>query len=215
MTSLADRLQACHSSVVHDVMKDLGLPLRVLPRTISGIERTMRCAGPVYTVRGRPDPTMDKHTSLYEWAGLLSKAPPGHVVVCQPQDDVRALFGGLSAEALQIKGTRGYIVDGGCRDLQAIADLGFPVFARYATPIDIVCAWRPEAYGEPVAIGGTPVQPDDHVIADRDGIVLIPSAHAEAVIAAAEAKMATEGAMVQAIRAGEDPQAAYLRHRVF
>ena len=89
------------------------------------------------------------------------------------------------------------------------------MFARYATPIDIVCAWRPEAYGEPVAIGGTPVQPDDLVIADRDGIVLIDAARAEEVIAAAEAKMATEGAMVQAIRAGEDPQAAYLRHRVF
>ena len=75
-------------------------------------------------------------------------------MVCQPQDDVRALFGGLSAEALKIKGVRGYIVDGGCRDLQAIIEQRFPVFARYATPIDIVSAWRAEAFGEPVAIGG-------------------------------------------------------------
>jgi hypothetical protein len=145
--TLADRLHACHSSVVHDVMKDLGLPLRVLPRTIVGLERTMKAAGPVFTIRGRPDPTLDKHTSLYEWAGLLSRAPAGHVVVCQPQDDTRALFGGLSAEALQCKGVRGYIVDGGCRDVQAVADQGFPVFARFATPIDIVCAWRAEAFG--------------------------------------------------------------------
>jgi 4-hydroxy-4-methyl-2-oxoglutarate aldolase len=214
-TTLADRLQACHSAVVHDVMKDLGLPLRVLPRSILGLEKTMKCAGPVFTVRGRPDPTLDKHTSLYEWAGLLSRAPTGHVVVCQPQDDVRALFGGLSAEALAIKGCRGYIVDGGCRDVQAIADQGFPVFARYATPIDIVCAWRAEAYAEPIAIGGLQVQPDDHVLADRDGIVLIGAAHLEEVLAAAEKKMSTEGDMVRAIRAGEDPQAAYLRYRVF
>ena len=100
--ALADRLHACHSSVIHDVMKDLGLPLRVLPRTITGLEPTMRAAGPVFTIRGRPDPTLDKHTSLYEWAGLLSRAPAGHVVVCQPQDDTRALFGGLSAEALKL-----------------------------------------------------------------------------------------------------------------
>ncbi|HEY8707757.1 MAG TPA: hypothetical protein VIM34_07140, partial [Burkholderiaceae bacterium] len=46
---------------------------------ITGLEPTMRAAGPVFTVRGRPDPTMDKHTSLYEWAGLLSRAPAGHV----------------------------------------------------------------------------------------------------------------------------------------
>jgi 4-hydroxy-4-methyl-2-oxoglutarate aldolase len=213
--TLADRLHACHASVVHDVMKDLGLPLRVLPRSIVGLAPTMRAAGPVFTIRGRPDPTMDKHTSLYEWAGLLSRVPAGHVVVCQPQDDTRALFGGLSAEALQRKGVRGYIVDGGCRDIQAVVDQGFPVFARYATPIDIVCAWRAEAYAQPVAIGGLQVLPDDHVLADRDGIILIGAGEVEAVVAAAERKMATEGDMVRAIRAGEDPQAAYLRYRVF
>ncbi len=213
--TLSDRLHACHSSVVHDVMKDMGLALRVLPRTIVGLERTMKAAGPVFTVRGRPDPTLDKHTSLYEWAGLLSRAPTGHVVVCQPQDDTRALFGGLSAEALALKNVRGYIVDGGCRDVQAIADQGFPVFARYATPIDIVCAWRAEAFEQPVAIGGQQVLPDDYVLADRDGIILIDAKNIEAVIAAAEKKMATEGDMVRAIRDGEDPQAAYERYRVF
>jgi regulator of RNase E activity RraA len=196
-------------------MKDMGLALRVLPRTIVGLERTMKAAGPVFTVRGRPDPTLDKHSSLYEWAGLLSRAPTGHVVVCQPQDDTRALFGGLSAEALALKNVRGYIVDGGCRDVQAIADQGFPVFARYATPIDIVCAWRAEAFEQPVAIGGQQVLPDDYVLADRDGIILIDAKNVEAVIAAAEKKMATEGDMVRAIRAGEDPQAAYERYRVF
>lgn len=212
---IADRLHACHSSVVHDVMKDLGLPIRVLPRSIVALAPGMKVAGPVFTIRGRPDATLDKHSSLYEWASLLSKVPAGHVVVCQPQDDVRALFGGLSAEALAIKGARGYIVDGGCRDVQAIIDQGFAVFARFNTPIDIVCAWRAEAFGEPVAIGGSQVLPDDHVLADRDGIVLIPAAHLLAVLEAAERKMATEGDMVRAIRAGEDPLAAYLRYRVF
>lgn len=124
--NFADRLDACHSSVVHDVMKDLGLPLRVLPRTIIGLEPWMRCAGPVFTVRGRPDPTLDKHNSLLEWATLLSCVPTGRVVIVQPQDDRRALFGGLSAEALKIKGVRGYIADGGCRDIDAIVEERFP-----------------------------------------------------------------------------------------
>ncbi|GGH07224.1 hypothetical protein GCM10007036_01980 [Alsobacter metallidurans] len=213
--TLADRLHACHSSVIHDVMADMKLRIRVLPRTILGLEPGMKAAGPVFTVRGRPDPTLDKHTSLFEWAGLLSKSPAGHVVVCQPQDDTRALFGGLSAEALKIKGVRGYVVDGGCRDIQAISDQQFPVFARYATPIDIVCAWRAEAFNEPVAMGGHLVQPDDMILADRDGIILIDGSAAEDVIAAAETKMATEGEMVKAIRAGVDPQEAYMKYRVF
>lgn len=213
--NLADRLEACHSSVVHDVMKDMGLPIRVLPRTILGLDPGMKAAGPVFTVRGRPDPTLDKHTSLFEWAGLLSKSPSGHVIVCQPQDDTRALFGGLSAEALKIKGVRGYVVDGGCRDIHAIVEQRFPVFARYCTPIDIVCAWRAEAFNEPVVIGGHMISADDMILADRDGIILLAANTAEEVIAAAESKMATEGAMVKAIRAGVDPQEAYMKYRVF
>ena len=80
--------------------------------------------------------------------------------------------------------------------MQAIADQGFPVFARFHTPIDIVCAWRAEAFGEPIAIGGLQVLPDDHVLADRDGIVLIGAAEVEAVLAAAERKLATEVCML-------------------
>lgn len=213
--SLSDRLSRCFASVLHDVTKELKRPVRVLPRTIRGVEATMRCAGPVFTVHGRPDPTLDKHTSLYEWAGLLSKCPAGSVVICQPQDDTRAFFGGLSAEALKLKGVRGYIVDGGCRDAQAIADLDFPVFTRFYTPIDIVCAWRAEAFEVPIAIGGVDVRPDDYVIADRDGILLLAAEDLLPVLERAEEKMSAENAMVDAIRAGVDPQEAYMKHRVF
>jgi regulator of RNase E activity RraA len=215
VTTTADRLAACPASVLHDVMKDLGVPLRVLPRTITPLAPTMRCAGPVHTLRGRPDATITKPASLDAWAGVLSQAAPGHVVICQPQDDVRALFGGLSAEAAAVKGVRGWIVDGGCRDLPAIREQGFPVFARFATPIDIVGAWRPEAFGEPIAIGGVDVRPDDHVVADADGIVLIPAEALAAVLDAAERKLATEGEMARAIRAGVDAQVAYRRFGVF
>jgi regulator of RNase E activity RraA len=64
-------------------------------------------------------------------------------------------------------------------------------------------------------MGGHLVLPDDLVLADRDGTILIEGTAAEEVIAAAEAKMATEGEMVKAIRAGVDPQEAYMKYRVF
>ena len=111
----------------------------------------MKAAGPVFTVRGRPDPALDNHTSPFEWAGLLSRVPDGHVVMCQPQDDRRTPFGGLSAEALKLERVRGCIVDDGCRDIRAAVDQGFPVFASYAAPIDIVCAKRAQAFKQPVA----------------------------------------------------------------
>jgi regulator of RNase E activity RraA len=215
MGSLADRLQACYSGAVYDVMRDMGLGPRVLPRTISGLHTGMKAAGPVFTVRGRPDTTLDAHQSLIEWTGLLSRAPAGHGVVCQPQDDVRALMGELSAEALKLRGVRGYIVDGGCRDTDLICEQGFPVFCRYTTPIDIVAAWRPEAFDEPVTIGNVTIRAGDYVLADRDGIILIPAAETEAVIARTEAVVGTESELRRAVRSGQDPQQAYLQFGKF
>ncbi len=183
----------------------------MLKRDIRGVEPTMRCAGPVMTVSGRPDPTLSQHESLYEWAGVLSKAKPGHVLICQPQDDVRALMGGLSAEALKMRGVRGYIVDGGCRDAQDVVNQQFPTFCRFYSPIDIVGNWKADGFDVDIVIGPHVVRAGDWVLADRDGIVLIPGSELDAVLEAAEAKMSAEGGMLKAIRAGVDPQEAYMR----
>lgn len=215
MTTLADRLAQCYSGAIYDVMRDMGLRPGVLPRTIRGLVPDQRVAGPVFTVRGRPDPEVDAHTSLLEWTGLLSRAPAGHVVVCQPQDDTRALMGELSAEALKLRGVRGYIVDGGCRDTELIIEQGFPVFCRYTTPVDIVAAWRPEAFDEPVTIGNVTIRAGDFILADRDGIIVIPAGRAEEIIARTEAVIATESELRRAIREGEDPQRAYLQYGKF
>jgi regulator of RNase E activity RraA len=215
MGSLAERLEGCYSGAAYDVMRDLGITPRVLPRSIVGLTKDMKVAGPVFTVRGRPDPTIDANQSLLEWTGLLSKAPAGHVVVCQPQDDVRALMGELSAEALKLRGVRGYIVDGGCRDTELICQQGFPVFCRYTTPVDIVAAWRPEAFDEPITIANVTIWPGDYILADRDGIILIPGAEAERVIAQTEAVIQTESELRRAIRNGQDPQQAYLQYGKF
>lgn len=215
MTSLAERLQECYSGAVYDVMRDIGLAPRVLSRSIVGLTKDMKAAGPVFTVRGRPDNTVSAHESLLAWTGLLSKAPAGHVVVCQPQDDVRALMGELSAETLKLRGVRGYIVDGGCRDTSFIETEGFPVFCRYTTPIDIVAGWIPEAFDEPVTIGNVVINAGDYILADRDGIVVIPKGDAEYVITKTEEVIRTESALRQAIRGGQDPQEAYLQYGKF
>lgn len=215
MTSLSERLSRCYSGAVYDVMRDMGLRPGVLPRTIAGLTTGSRMAGPVFTVRGRPDPTIDAHTSLLEWTGLLSRASAGHVLVIQPQDDVRALMGELSAETLKLRGVLGCIIDGGCRDTELIVGQGFPVFCRYTTPIDIVAAWRPEAFDVPVTIGTVTLFPGDYILGDRDGIVVIPKADAEEVIGRTEACISTESEMRRALRAGADPQDAYLKHGKF
>jgi len=149
------------------------------------------------------------------WTELLTVVPRDHVAICQPQDDVRALMGELSAEALQSRGVRGYIVDGGSRDNAFIRKLGFPLFARFRSPRDIVAAWVPEAYGEPITIGQVRIATGDWVVADIDGVVIIPEALAEAVVGKVEDVMRQENLVRKAILDGMAPKDAYLRFGKF
>ena len=212
---LAARLARCYTGVVYDVLRDRGIVQCILPPSIVPLDRAMVAAGPVFTVRGRPDASVSAHESLLRWTELLSRAPRGHVVMVQGNDGERALMGELSAETLQFRGVRGYIVDGGCRDTAFIRKLGFPVFCDKATPRDIVGAWVPAAYDEPISFGQVVVRARDHVLADCDGIVVIPGAIAADVIVAAEVAMRTEDKVRAAILAGVDPQQAYLEHGKF
>jgi 4-hydroxy-4-methyl-2-oxoglutarate aldolase len=212
---LTGQLGTCCSAVIYDVMRDMGLTAAVLPPSIRPLDPTMKVAGPVFTVRGRPDSTVSAHESLLEWTGFLSRAEAGHVVVCQPQDGVRSVMGELSAETLKHRGVLGYVADGGTRDSASIKKIGFPVFCRYSTPIDIVAGWIPEAFDLPIAITNVVVFPGDYIIGDEDGIVIIPGKHAQAVIERAEVAMATENRVRAAILSGTDPQEAYVRYGKF
>src|SRR3546814_4625761 len=129
--TLADRLSRCYASAVHDVLRGLGHDNCLLPHEIRPLLPGHGVlAGEIWTVGGHIDRTRSAHDTLLAWTGVLSKAPPGKVVICQPNNREVALMGELSAAALQLKGVRGYIVDGGCRDVAMIEQIGFPVWCR-------------------------------------------------------------------------------------
>jgi 4-hydroxy-4-methyl-2-oxoglutarate aldolase len=212
---LSQRLGRLYSSAVHDVLRAMGHERCVLPPAIRALAPGMRLAGPAWTVSGHIDRTKTAHDTLLAWTGLLSKAPAGHVVVCQPHTHEIALMGELSAAALKLKGVLGYLVDGGTRDVDMILEIGFPVFCSFATAADIGARWIPDAFGAPVTIGAVTIATGDYVIADADGAVAIPQATAEATVARTEEVVGTENAVRSAILAGMDPQAAYLKFGKF
>jgi regulator of RNase E activity RraA len=212
---LAARLEQAYSGAVYDVLRERGFANQVLPASIRPLDPAKKLAGRIFTVEGRPVSALDAHETLLAWTELLSRAPAGHVVICQPHDSTLSHMGELSAETLVYRGVRGYIVDGGCRDTDFILRLGFPVFCRYTTPRDIVGRWRAERFNEPVEIGGVEIRGGDYVLADRDGSVIIPSEVAEEVIAEVERVMATENLVRKAILEGVDPKEAYLRYGKF
>ena len=216
MSDLTRRLERCYTGAVHDIMRAMGLARFTLPHEVRPIfpERTL--CGPVFTLSGRVEQGADAHETLLAWTGFLSRAEPGTVVVCQPNDSTVAHMGELSAETLQLRGVRGYVVDGGCRDVNFLLGIGFPVFCRYFTPRDVVSYWLPDAMNDrAVTLGEVTVRPGDHVLGDRDGVVVLPRDRAEEIVARTEEVIATESLVRKAIREGLDPQEAYRRFGKF
>jgi regulator of RNase E activity RraA len=212
---LTKRLEKLYTGAVHDVLRAMGHPRCTLPHQIKALDPTRKVAGEVYTISGHIDQTQNAHDTLVQWTGLLSKAPSGKVLVCQPHTDMVALMGELSAETLQHKGVLGYVVDGGCRDTEFILKIGFPVFCSFNTPADIVGRWVPSRFGEPATIGNVTIVTGDYILGDRDGVVVIPGNIAAEVIAKTEEVISTENKVRSAILDGMDPQEAYLKFGKF
>jgi 4-hydroxy-4-methyl-2-oxoglutarate aldolase len=212
--TMTERLEKAYSGAVFDVLREMGYPDQSLPHTLRPLDVAHKLSGPVYTIEGRRD-SLDNQESLLRWCQLLSNAPAGYVLVCQPNDDTVSHMGELSAETLLYKGVRGYIVDGGCRDSAFIEKMGFPVFCRYYTPVDIVGKWAAHSFGEPITIGEVTIHTGDHVLADRDGIVVIPKNILEEVVDRVEKILQTENKVRTAILRGVDPVDAFLEFGKF
>jgi 4-hydroxy-4-methyl-2-oxoglutarate aldolase len=143
-----------------------------------------RIAGPAFTVRtGRHDNLMF-HASVY-------LAQPGDIIVVEAGDDEVAVAGGNVCAIAQRNGVAGLVVDGVIRDVVESRERRFPILARGASPIP---AKRVGEGGLNVQIrcGGVVVNPGDVVVADEEGIVVIPRARAEEILEKAQARVAAE-----------------------
>ena len=212
---LSDRLAACYTGVVHDVMRAMGLRDFTLPSELRPILPERSLAGPAFTIEGKVVAGADPHETLLAWTGLLSRAPAGSIWVSQPNDRVVAHMGELSAETLKNKGVRGCIADGFVRDVNFLLAIGFQTWCRGFTPRDIVGHWLPAAIDAPIKIGDVAIEPGDYMVGDRDGLLRVPKALTQEVLDKAEAAIATESLVRTAILAGVDPQQAYLKYGKF
>ena len=212
---LSERLQQCYTGAVYDVMRNMGYSNNVLQNNIRPMVMQQKIAGKIFTIEGKINTTLDKHTSLLKWCEMLSTAPSDTVLICQPNDHTVAHMGELSAETLAFKKVKGYIVDGGCRDGAFIEKIGWPVFCKYYTPKDIVSTWAITALGEMIEIDGVQIRTNDYVLADRDGIVIIPKGIINEVVEETEKVLQTENLVRKSILQGVDPVEAYLKFGKF
>ena len=145
---------------------------------------TPRIAGPAYTVKCAPGDNLMLHAAIY-------RAAPGSIIVVEAGDADYALAGGNVCGVAQRRGIAGFVTDGAIRDLAEVRQIGFPVFARGLIPIP---GKRAEigALQTTVRCGGVSVQPGDIVVADEEGIAVVPNADSANVLGRAQARAAKD-----------------------
>ena len=215
MKNFTERLSKCYTGVVHDIMRDMEYKNFTLSPEIRPCKNNHVLAGQIFTLEGQVDQNQSHHDSLLAWTGFLSKAPKDKVIICQPNTNEVALMGELSAETLQLKGIRGYIVDGGSRDMDFILKIDFPVWSKFYTPRDVVKYWKPTNFEKQISIGDVKINNNDYVLADIDGVVIIPQDNIENILDKSEEKINSENLVRKAIKDGVDPQEAYKKYSAF
>lgn len=154
-------------------------------------------AGPAVTVLLRREENQDGSRALQGMLDAIDQAPAGSVYVMVIEDGLNyAGIGGLMGTAMKFRGLAGAIVDGGVRDTPQITKLQFPVFSRGIVPSTTINHYRFAGTNLTVRCAGVDVNAGDIVVADMDGVVVVPAAKAEEVLKRAQHLDFTEHSML-------------------
>jgi 4-hydroxy-4-methyl-2-oxoglutarate aldolase len=209
--AIAERLYA---GVVADLLDELGFREQALDSHIAPLTEGSQIFGRAMTVQAADALAMPDEPYKKELEAVDS-LHEGDVLVAAIQASQDCGFWGelLTAAALTKKAA-GAVIDGYTRDSAAVAASDFPLFARGTNPLDSKGRTEVVDIGVPVRCGGVRVEPGDFVFGDRDGVLVIPARHVDAVLERALEKTSAESEMRTALRDGMSVVAAYERYGV-
>jgi 4-hydroxy-4-methyl-2-oxoglutarate aldolase len=169
----------------------------VLDPGIKRVASGMRLLGPAFTVECPAGDNLAIHRAV-------AAATTGDVlVVAVVGEGLFGAFGEILALNCLRKGLAGLVTDGGVRDIEEIAELGFPVFSRHVSPRGTI-KQDPGRLQAPIRCGGVTIEPGDLIMADAVGAIAVPREACAALLEKVRAIMLRETGLVEAIRAGAD-----------
>jgi 4-hydroxy-4-methyl-2-oxoglutarate aldolase len=212
--TLADMRACFTAAVVSDALDAEGFPHQsprapLRPMTVAGV-LIGRCKTTLWADQTEPDPRP------YELElRAVDACRPDDVLICAADGSVRSgIWGELLSTAARNQGCVGVIADGAVRDVDRMRQMGFPAFARGTIVYDSKDRQRVTAIDVPVQIDGVTFAPGDLVIADEDGVVVVPQRVEAAVVRRAWDKVHAENEVRDAIRAGLKATEAFAKYGV-
>jgi regulator of RNase E activity RraA len=218
MTQVRERYQRLYGGVVFDVLEHLGYPNQVVSHEIAPLGAGMKLAGPAFTVKGTTSTARDE-SLRYKRLEMINQMRGPCIEVRDGGTQFHvALYGELSATTAAAHGAVGALVDGGVRDTAMLVDMGFPVFARYRTPIEAFGRWQMIDYMVPVLVKGEltdslQVNPGDFIFGDYDGVLVVPCELTMEVLVECERVIGIENVARAEFARGDDPVEVFSRHK--
>lgn len=199
------------SSLASDVLDGMGLHGQALEPGLLPIVSGRAVVGYAYpTVADIVD--AEPETPYIGLLDALDNIGLDEVWVCSSPSDA-ALWGELTSTAVRALGARGTVIDGYVRDVDTVRMLGYPVFARGTSPRDANGRVEQRRVSQ-IRMGPVSVSGGDLIVADDDGVVVIPAEHIVSVVTAALAKAADESLFRTAVREGMLPSDAFKKFGV-
>ena len=209
--SLLVRLDALYAAVVSDELDAMGYRDQVMSPEIRPLFPEARIAGFAFPVRAVPAYSLPEEPYKLTFAAV--DALSAGDVMCASRVDA-PFWGELLSTAARYRGCRGVVADAFTRDSRAIIEMGFPIFVRGIHMADSLGRLEVLAYNVPIRCGGVQVRPGDLILADYDGVVVIPHEICEEVLSRAEEKMRGEDLVRQQLAQGMPVTEAYRRFGV-